>query len=193
MEEKSPITNRPIPQQALSLVTKQLDSGESVLFAVVGDLGLDGKYAQTVLFVSEKRFFVTDASPDGGIRAYVHTDVEKIEVKRMYGNARLSVTFKSGEKCKAFRSTYAVASLCDAAALFIEHMSTGTADLAEELDIVDATYEKMMSVVPNADARFCVPAQTAYSVSQRKISQESCLNTSSPKPAVFCFPFCFPL
>ncbi len=168
MEEKSPITNRPIPQQALSLVTKQLDSGESVLFAVVGDLGLDGKYAQTVLFVSEKRFFVTDASLDGGIRAYVHTDVEKIEVKRMYGNARLSVTFKSGEKCKAFRSTYAVASLCDAAALFIEHMSTGTADLAGELDIVDATYEKMMSVCPKCGRTLLRPGADCIQCQSKK-------------------------
>ena len=65
----------------------------------------------------------------------------------MYGNARLILFGKDGEKREFFRFTYAVATLCDMAAEYISHIASG-ADPAREYEIVCATYEKLMNVCP---------------------------------------------
>ena len=46
-----------------------------------------------------------------------------------------------------FRYTYAVAALCDAAALYINHINDG-ADKLEELAIMEITFERALSVCP---------------------------------------------
>lgn len=52
-----------------------------------------------------------------------------------------------GKRTVFFRYTYSVAALCDAAALFINHINEG-ADLNEELAIMAVTFEKALSVCP---------------------------------------------
>ena len=119
---------------------------EPILFAVIGDLSLNCSYCETMLAITKNRTIVIDSSLEGGAAVYPHADVEKAAVKRMYGNAVLKYTVK-GKALSVFRFTYSVAALCDTAAVFVEHMHDG-ADLAEELDVVAATYEKMMNVCP---------------------------------------------
>ena len=119
---------------------------EPILFAVIGDLSLNCSYCETMLAITKNRTIVIDSSLEGGAAVYPHADVEKAAVKRMYGNAVLKYTV-NGKALSVFRFTYSVAALCDTAAVFVEHMHDG-ADLAEELDVVAATYEKMMNVCP---------------------------------------------
>ena len=143
------------------LVNKELPSGlwerleaakaeicekeEKILFIIAGDLTLDAKYGDSLLAVTAKRAFTIDS--DGVLRCEKHCDIDKAEVRRMYGNARLILFDKAGEKHEFFRFTYAVATLCDMAAEYISHMANG-ADAAREYDIVCATYEKLMNVCP---------------------------------------------
>lgn len=143
------------------LVNKELPSGlwerleaakaeicekeEKILFIIAGDLTLDAKYGDSLLAVTEKRAFTIDS--DGVVRCEKHCDIDKAEVRRMYGNARLILFDKAGEKHEFFRFTYAVATLCDMAAEYISHMANG-ADAAREYDIVCATYEKLMNICP---------------------------------------------
>ena len=119
---------------------------EPILFAVIGDLSLNCSYCETMLAITKNRTIVIDSSLEGGTAVYPHADVEKAVVKRMYGNAVLKYTVK-GKALSVFRFTYSVAALCDTAAVFVEHMHDG-GDLAEELDVVAAMYEKMMNVCP---------------------------------------------
>ena len=143
------------------LVNKELPSGllerleavkagicekeEKILFIIAGDLTLDAKYGDSLLAVTAKRAFTMDS--DGAVRCKKHCDIDKAEVRRMYGNARLILFDKAGEKYEFFRFTYAVATLCDMAAEYISHMANG-ADAAREYDIVCATYEKLMNICP---------------------------------------------
>ena len=143
------------------LVNKELPSGlwerleaakaeicekeEKILFIIAGDLTLDAKYGDSLLAVTAKRAFTIDS--DGVVRCEKHCDIDKAEVRRMYGNARLILFDKAGEKHEFFRFTYAVATLCDMAAEYISHMANG-ADAAREYDIVCATYEKLMNICP---------------------------------------------
>ena len=64
----------------------------------------------------------------------------------MYGNAVLKLTVK-GKTKPVFRFTYSVAALCDTAAMFINNVHNGE-DISQQIDIVDATYEKMMNTCP---------------------------------------------
>ncbi|MBQ6893821.1 MAG: hypothetical protein IJN48_06395, partial [Clostridia bacterium] len=100
------------------------EEGEKLLFAIVGDLTLAAKYDLSVLAVTEKRSMSLDSGMNI-IHSIKHEDTENAAVKRMYGNARLTVTRKGGEKCVIFRFTYSVATLCEMAASYIKKMSEG--------------------------------------------------------------------
>lgn len=140
------LKNKDIPEQLVSKLRQYETEDDPVLFAVIGDLSLRSNYSETLLAVTKSRAIVIDDTIEGGAAVYMHADVEKAAVKRMYGNAVLKLTIK-GKTLSVFRFTYAVAALCDTAAVFIEKMHAG-ADLDEELDVVSAAYEKLMNVCP---------------------------------------------
>ena len=150
---------------------------EPILFAVIGDLSLNCSYCETMLAITKNRTIVIDSSLEGGAAVYPHADVEKAVVKRMYGNAVLKYTVK-GKALSVFRFTYSVAALCDTAAVFVEHMHDG-GDLAEELDVVAAMYE-----------RFCAPGRSAFTANPKRKWRESSINTSSRRSR-FWYCACF--
>lgn len=116
------------------------------LFIIVGDLSMKNRYGETMLAVSAKRAVVIDEALETGAIEYKIEEIEKAAVKRMYGNAVLKLTVK-GKTKPVFRFTYSVAALCDTAAMFINNIHNGE-DISQQIDIVDATYEKMMNTCP---------------------------------------------
>lgn len=116
------------------------------LFIIVGDLSMKNRYGETMLAVSAKRAVVIDEALETGAIEYKIEEIEKAAVKRMYGNAVLKLTVKGTTK-PVFRFTYSVAALCDTAAMFINNVHNGE-DISQQIDIVDATYEKMMNTCP---------------------------------------------
>lgn len=82
-----------------------------------------GSYDDSLLAVTDRRVLYTEE--DGGFAALPYTEIEEAAVKRMYGNARLTIRKKSGGTIRAVRFTYAVASLCDMAAAFINNVAGG--------------------------------------------------------------------
>ena len=147
MEETKPLINKAMPDDARKWVEHHLDDGEKMLFAVVGDLSLFEKYAAATLIITSRRAVVVDENHDNGFFSAAFSDIEKVSVKRMYGNARMNFKLKSGEEFTVFRYTYAVADLCDVAAAYIEAVGKGE-DQSEQLEIVKAAYEKKMRVCP---------------------------------------------
>lgn len=116
------------------------------LFIIVGDLSMKNRYGETMLAVSAKRAVVIDEALETGAIEYKIEEIEKAAVKRMYGNAVLKLTVK-GKTKPVFRFTYSVAALCDTAAMFINNVHNGE-EISQQIDIVDATYEKMMNTCP---------------------------------------------
>ncbi|MBR4256103.1 MAG: hypothetical protein IKQ18_02975, partial [Clostridia bacterium] len=147
MEETKPLINKAMPDDARGWAENQLCDSEKVLFAVVGDLSLFEKYAVSTLLITSRRAVIVDENHDNGFFSAAFSDIEKVSVKRMYGNARMNFTMKSGEEVTVFRYTYAVAELCDVAAAYIEAIGRGE-DETEQLEIVKAAYEKKMRVCP---------------------------------------------
>lgn len=140
------IKNKPLPKSAESIVDALNGKGENVQFVIVGDLSLKGRYSETALVFTDSAVIYCDGTSESGVR-YVYSDMKDVESKRMYGNATLSAVMPNGKREVFFRYTYSVAALCDAAALFIDHINEG-ADRNEELAIMAVTFERALSVCP---------------------------------------------
>ena len=138
------LKNKPLPSGAEPILEKMRKEGERVLFAIVGDLGLDGKYAETALIFTDRS--VTSYSPEE-TKSYLFSDMKDVKSKRMYGNATLSAVMPNGKREIFFRYTYAVATLCDNSAHFISHVRDG-GNLDDELAIMEVIFERALSVCP---------------------------------------------
>ena len=138
------LVNRTIPEELQSLLDGHLAEEETLLFAVMADLDLQGNYGDTLLALTQKQFFVIG---NGKVSEYSYDEVDAIKVKRMYGNAAL-VLAKHGEKKEMiFRFTYAISNLCDMTAQFITAISRG-GSIEEEMEIVSATFDKINLICP---------------------------------------------
>ncbi len=138
--------NKPIPKGAEKTAEELLDGGEKILFAIVGDLSKNGRYCESALFFTENRVISYDGAPER-TKSYLFSDMKKVLSKRMYGNATLSAELPDGSREIFFRYTYSVAALCDAAALFINHVRDG-ADINEECAVMGVVFERTLSVCP---------------------------------------------
>ena len=183
------LKNKPLPKGAASLIDKIKNEHGRILFTIVGDLKKNGKYAETALIFTEKTVTAYDAD-DGESTTYLFKDMNDVRSKRMYGNATLSAVMPSGKREIFFRYTYAVAALCDAAALFISHINSG-APLSEELAVMEVTFERALSVCPKCGRTLLHPgAECIMCRSKVKIVKQL---TSYVKPEVKKLIFCIVL
>ena len=149
------LKNKSLSEQAQAVVQQLLDENEQVLFVIMGDLNLKGQYASTALIFS-REFLITCDGMSGDERRIAYADMTEVEAKRMYGNATLSAVMPNGKREIVFRYSYAVASLCDAAALFINHLNDG-ADFNEENAVMHVTFERALSVCPKCGRNLLHP------------------------------------
>ena len=140
------LKNKPLSAQADAVVERMLEKGEEILFVIAGDLNLKGRYAETALIFTPDSIVCCDGD-EGDDKRYFYSDMREVKAKRMYGNAAMSALMPDGRREVFFRYTYATASLCDAAALFINHINEGE-DLNEEKAIMIVTFERALSVCP---------------------------------------------
>lgn len=140
------LKNKEVPAAIDAVKQRVMDEGNEVLFIIVGDLNLKGRYAQTALIFTWDRVIYVDAD-SGEESRFMFSDMKEVVSKRMYGNATLSALMPDGKRVVFFRYTYSVASLCDAAALFINHIRDGE-ERNEELAIMAVTFERALSVCP---------------------------------------------
>lgn len=143
-DPKIPLINRELPRALKDQLAACVQEGEKLLFAVVGDLDLKGKYGEGALVVTDRRFLVVQADR---FREYFFDRVMEISVKRMYGNACIYLESRGGKKRSIFRFTYSVASLCDMAVQYISAVAGGE-DPTEQLEIVEATFGKLNRICP---------------------------------------------
>ena len=140
------LKNKELPAAVEAVVDREVADGSEVLFVISGDLNLKGRYAPTALIFTWDRVIYVDAET-GEESRFMFSDMTDVVSKRMYGNATLSAVMPDGKRVVFFRYTYSVASLCDAAALFINHIREG-AEKNEELAIMAVTFERALSVCP---------------------------------------------
>ena len=148
------ISNKPVPRCYEEKLHSEL-RGEKALFIVVGDLNLNGKYAESMLAFTATRVIsfdecrLTVASVD-------YCDIKEAKVKRLYGNAMFKVFFKAGGRDTLLRFTYASAEVADAAASFINNLNDG-GNLDDEAETVKAVYHKQRCFCPKCGRKLANP------------------------------------
>ena len=148
------LKNKPLPRNIEPILEKLIGDGEKILFVIVGDLNLKGKYEETALIFTRK--FLISYNGEGSEKRFEYSEMKDVKAKRMYGNATLSAVMPDGQREVIFRYTYSVAALCDASALFINHINEG-ADFGEENAIMHVTFERALSVCPKCGRNLLHP------------------------------------
>ena len=148
------LKNKPLPRNIECILEKLIGDGEKILFVIVGDLNLKGKYEETALIFT--RNFLISYNGEGSEKRFEYSEMKDVKAKRMYGNATLSAVMPDGQREVIFRYTYSVAALCDASALFINHINEG-ADFGEENAIMHVTFERALSVCPKCGRNLLHP------------------------------------
>ena len=140
------LKNKPLPEEAKPIIERLVGDGKEILFVIVGDMGLTGKYAETALIFT-KDSCIYHSSDEEGERVYLYENMSEVKSKRMYGNATLSAIMENGKREIFYRYTYSVANLCDSAAQFISRIRDG-GNLHDELAIMEVVFERALSVCP---------------------------------------------
>lgn len=148
------LKNKPLPRNIEPILEKLIGDGEMILFVIVGDLNLKGKYEETALIFT--RNFLISYNGEGSEKRFEYSEMKDVKAKRMYGNATLSAVMPDGQREVIFRYTYSVAALCDASALFINHINEG-ADFGEENAIMHVTFERALCVCPKCGRNLLHP------------------------------------
>lgn len=148
------ISNQPVPRRFAESYSKEL--GDRALFVVVGDLNLNGKYAQSMLAFTDKRVVAFDECLEGEMYSLDYSEIDTAQVKRMYGNAIFKVKLKNGKKKNLLRFSYAAAEVADAAAVFINAVNSGE-DVKEELETVKSVYHKQRCFCPKCGRKLPNP------------------------------------
>lgn len=138
------LLNRDMPDALEKQLSAFLEDGEKFLFGVVCDLTLDGKYGDTAIVTTDKRFVIVTGEK---CKAYNYTDVVCASVKRMYGNACIMLETKGGKKRRIIRFTYTVGSLCEMTVQFINDVAGG-ASVDSMMEMVEATFGKLNRICP---------------------------------------------
>ncbi len=149
------IINKPMPKAYEKLVSDHANE-EDILFAVVGDLNLKGKYADSLMIFTREKLVAFDECFENKFFELEYSQIETSEVKRLYGNAVFRVKLKNGEKKTVLRFSYASAEVADAAAVFINAVNDG-ADYMYEAETVKSVYHKQRCFCPKCGRKLPNP------------------------------------
>ena len=149
------INRKPTEKQHEKLLALY-DEKDPILFAILGDVSADAKYASVALMVTEQTVFSYDFATDTRSEPTWISEITEVYNKRMYGNGIMRIKKADGTLLNAFRFTLSVAALCDAAAVYLNARRDGTSQ-KEALEAVDATYTKLLSVCPRCGRTLSAP------------------------------------
>ena len=150
------LTNRKLSDSQIKKIVSLGSEEEPILFAVCGEISKEANYSSCVLLATKAHIFSYDFGKDELSERYAFSDVEDIFNKRMYGNGIMRLVLKSGEKTDIFRFTFTVTALCDAAVTYVKDIRNGV-DVSEAYGVMEAVYEKMLSVCPKCGRTLSAP------------------------------------
>ena len=149
------INQRLDEKQSAALLAESRED-DPILYAIIGEISKDNRYATTALAVTATSLFTFDFEHEKIIKRIAVFDISKIFTKRMYGNGLLRVETKDGELHDLFRFTFTVAGLCDAVVAYVQGLLEGET-VEEEMKAIDGAYEKLLSVCPKCGRTLSAP------------------------------------
>ena len=142
------IANKQLDGADAQKLEETIPAEECLQFVIVGDLSIQSRYAHAFLAVTDKALYGFDDAFEGGVRRQAYEQIKRAYVKRYYGNAMLVLCPpEDGRKTNFLRFSYREANLFDAAAGYITAVADGK-EMAEELAVVKAAFEKQFCVCP---------------------------------------------
>ena len=150
------LTNRKLSDSQIKKIVSLGSEEEPILFAVCGEISKEANYSSCVLLATRAHIFSYDFGKDELSERYAFSDVEDIFNKRMYGNGIMRLVLKNGEKTDMFRFTFTVTALCDATVTYVKDIRDGV-DVNEAYGVIEAVYEKMLSVCPKCGRTLSAP------------------------------------
>lgn len=149
------LINKTFPKKFKPAYDK-LFADEPPLFTIVGDLKLNLGYGESVLCFTKSGIYAFDDEYGDLPVSVSFDDIEKTEVKRMYGNAVFFANLKSGERKLLIRFTFAAASIADAGSDFVNSViENGYSD--ELLYPVENAYMHRRSFCPKCGRKLPTP------------------------------------
>lgn len=188
--------NKKLSEEAWGKLEKVIPKDEELQFVVMGDLNIKSKYANSFLAVTDKQIYGFDDAFDGGVKTHSYDRVRRAYVKRYYGNAMLVFSMDEGDKefvdlsqeyVNFIRFSYKVASVYDAAAIYIQNVAAGK-DVKDELQMLAATFEKQFSVCPKCGRALIRPGAPCMNCQSKKKVVQKLVGYVMPykKPLLFC-------
>ena len=156
MIPKNLLINKPAGAQTARIAQEQFDGKEPPLFAVIGDLDVDGCYGEGGIYVASDRLVAVGSEFDGGFLSLDFASIDTIEVKRMYGNAVLKVKTAGGSSIDIMRFTFAMADICDAAADFVTKVKEGES-VESRFAAVETSFKNLRSFCPKCGRKLPSP------------------------------------
>jgi ATP-binding cassette subfamily B protein len=157
--------NKPIPIRYENLLREKVNS-EKILFIVVGDLNLKGKYSDSMLVFTKDTLYAFDECYTDSFYSVKYNDIESAEIKRMYGNAMFKIKRRNAKKETLLRFTYAAAEVADAGANFINKTNKNGFS-QDEVDVVKAIYNKQRCFCPKCGRKLSGPDAECLNCSGR--------------------------
>ncbi len=157
MIPKNLLINKPASLAILEIAEKQFKSKDDVpLFAVIGDLDVDGKYGEGGVYVAKNRLVAIGKEFDGGFISLDFSSIAEIAVKRMYGNAVLKAKTVGGSSIDLMRFTFAMADVCDAVADFVTKVKEGES-VESRFAAAEVTFKNLRSFCPKCGRKLPAP------------------------------------
>ena len=204
--EKAFVINEPFRGRQFAANGKLLESerqkleshiaaDEMLQFIIVGDLNIKKRYARTFLAVTDRQIYGFDDSFPNGFKIHTYDKVKRAVVKRNYGNAMLIFSMDesesefvdySKEHVNFLRFSYKVASLFDAAAFFIQNVAAGK-NIEEEMQIVEASFEKQFCICPQCGRNLIRPGATCMNCQSKDKVVKKLVKYISPYKGLLVF------
>lgn len=141
--------------------------GHPWLFAITGDISIKSEYCRSVFLVSDYDAVTYEFDTGHVGRRVLIADISAAKNKRMYGNAILRLEMKDGEIINIFRYTFAVNTICEGAASFLEAVANGE-DANERLEGMRLIYEKQLMVCPKCGRALTSPGVACIHCASKK-------------------------
>ena len=146
-----PCKNKEVPAKFNDLVKSVMSEGETIYFYVISDVVLGSRYGESFVAVTSEQLVSYDEIREEKLLTFKISDIEKAEVKRMYGNALFRV--KTGGKIiELNKCSYSVTENFDNIAQYINDLNEGK-DRQDLIETVREAYEKRQLYCPKCGAR----------------------------------------
>ena len=150
------LTNQKLSEVQIKKVVSLGTEEDPVVFAIVGEITPQAKYATVALLATRTQIFTFDFERDTESTRYCFSEIKEIFNKRMYGNAVMRIRLKDGSLHDLFRFTFTVTALCDAVRTYVTDLRDG-GNAEEARAMMEATYDKMLSVCPKCGRTLSAP------------------------------------